>query len=385
MVVDGNAGAFCSLAYKFQRKGKRVQRLIGHRQPWQRLEQIWHTGRWPGALLVVGKSGIGKHQLARQLAQGLLCLQTTRGQLLPCWECESCKQFTQGIHPDYHLVSKPADRATLPVELLIGPPDNRLRAGLCFELGMKPSLSKRKLAVIDDADSLAEEGANALLKTLEEPPPGALIVLNGTSAQRQLPTIRSRCQVLRVEPLSADEVAQVLMQTGHVDSAEQARSWAERAEGSVAQAIELAQPEWWAARGELQARLSARNWDAQGLSSWIQEVLDKAGSEASEKRQLLKRMFGFVLELHAAALREQLGLQTDVLGGNSVDPTLATAARRVAQNAMEESLERQLERTQLALAQVDRNAHLPTLIDAWLDDLSQLAQGKPTALAWLEG
>ena len=72
-----------------------------------------------------------------------------------------------------------------------------MREGLCHDISLKPYSGRRKVAVIDDADYLNQEGANALLKTLEEPPPKSLLILIGTSEQRQLPTIRSRCRRLR--------------------------------------------------------------------------------------------------------------------------------------------------------------------------------------------
>ncbi len=69
-----------------------------------------------------------------------------------------------------------------------------MREGLCHDIALKPFMGGRKVAIIDDADDLNEEGANCLLKTLEEPPPHSVLILIGTSAERQLPTIRSRAR-----------------------------------------------------------------------------------------------------------------------------------------------------------------------------------------------
>ena len=77
-----------------------------------------------------------------------------------------------------------------------------MREGLCHDIALKPFRGGRKIAIIDDADYLNQEGANCLLKTLEEPPEKSVIILIGTSQQRQLPTIRSRCQIVRFAPLS---------------------------------------------------------------------------------------------------------------------------------------------------------------------------------------
>src|SRR5262249_33835338 len=85
---------------------------------------------------------------------------------------------------------------------------------LCEHFALKPARGMRKVAILDDADDLNEEAANAFLKTLEEPPPGAVLILIGTSVEVQLQTIVSRCQVVRFDPLSASDVAELLLEQG---------------------------------------------------------------------------------------------------------------------------------------------------------------------------
>ncbi len=77
---------------------------------------------------------------------------------------------------------------------------------------------KRKIAILDDADALAVEGANALLKTLEEPPPDSLLILMSVSLQKQLPTIRSRCQIVRFSAAITEQLAQLIVMEGIADS-----------------------------------------------------------------------------------------------------------------------------------------------------------------------
>ena len=98
-----------------------------------------------------------------------------------CGHCPACLQAAAGSHPDLETVAKPPDKSFLPLELLIGDKEHRMREGLCYRLSLRPLLGGRKIAVIDDADYLNAEGANSLLKTLEEPPPGSLLILIGTS------------------------------------------------------------------------------------------------------------------------------------------------------------------------------------------------------------
>ena len=122
----------------------------------------------------------------------------------------------RGTHPDVHLLARPADKAFIPVELFIGDKEHRMREGLCYDISLKPYSGRRKVAIIDDADYFNKEGANCLLKTLEEPPPKSVLILIGTSEQRQLPTIRSRCQVVRFRPLAESDVAEILVEQGLV-------------------------------------------------------------------------------------------------------------------------------------------------------------------------
>ena len=84
-----------------------------------------------------------------------------------------------------------------------------MREGLCHDISLKPYMGNRKVAIVDDADYLNAEGANSLLKTLEEPPPRSVLILVGTTPAKQLPTIRSRCRIIRFDPLPTETVAEL--------------------------------------------------------------------------------------------------------------------------------------------------------------------------------
>ena len=161
-------------------------------------------GRLASSFLFAGPAGIGKRTFALKLAQAMLCQTRPEEALDPCGTCPSCAQVAAGTHPDLDVVAKPDDKSFIPLELLIGEREHRRREGLCHNIGLKPFLGGRKIAVIDDADYLNAEGANALLKTLEEPPPRSVLILIGTTPAKQLPTIRSRCQLIRFRPLPID-------------------------------------------------------------------------------------------------------------------------------------------------------------------------------------
>src|SRR5256885_12928292 len=178
------------------------QSIRGHDRVVEKFRRGLAKGRLASTFLFVGPPGIGKRTFALKLAQALLCEKVVPEALAPCGECPSCRQVQSLNHPDIEIVTKPADNAFIPLEALIGDAEHRMRAGLCYNIALKPYSGRRKVAIIDDADYLNKEGANCLLKTLEEPPPQSVPILIGTSEQRQLPTIRSRCQIVRFQSLA---------------------------------------------------------------------------------------------------------------------------------------------------------------------------------------
>ena len=187
------------------------QGIVGHDDVVERFRRTLESGRLASTYLFVGPPGVGKRRFALELAHSLLCTEAAEAKLEPCGRCESCQMFVAGNHPDLDVVELPKDKATLPIELFIGDSEHRNQAGLCHRLGMRPFFGRRKVAIVDDADHFGIPSANCLLKTLEEPPASALLILIGTSPSRQLPTIRSRSQVVRFGPLEAETIAKILL------------------------------------------------------------------------------------------------------------------------------------------------------------------------------
>ena len=234
-----------------------MPRILGHDDPADRFRAAIRRNRLASTYLFVGPAGIGKKQFALALAKALLCPNTAADPLEPCGRCESCRLFDAGNHPDLDVVALPKDKSTLPLELFLGSKENRNQEGLCHRIAMRPFLGGRKVAIIDDADRFSSESANCLLKTLEEPPPRSLVILIGTSPSKQLPTIRSRSQLVRFLPLPPETVADILLDIGAVADREQAARLAAYSEGSVERARELADPALWQFRAELLQDLSS--------------------------------------------------------------------------------------------------------------------------------
>jgi DNA polymerase-3 subunit delta' len=340
------------------------QGIEGHDAVWKRFVTTESRGRIAGTYLFLGPEGVGKGTFARALAKALICPAARPG-LVPCGSCASCAQADAGSHPDIDVVEKPEDRATIPLEAFIGDRDNRMREGLCWRMLLRPVLGKRKVAIILDADHLSEEGANCLLKTLEEPPDGAVVILVGTALERQLPTIRSRSQIIRFSPLAPHQIADILRRGGVSGggAAEEAliTSAAARCGGSLAQARLLLDPEVTTFRTRLLGLLAARPLRGVELSKEVQAAVEAAGKEAPARRARLRIILAAAVELFRAALRADAG------GGDSPpteDDAVLDRAVRVWGGNSEEAVEA-LHSTLDALDGIERNAHLPTLIDAW--------------------
>jgi DNA polymerase III subunit delta' len=146
------------------------------------------AGRLPHALLLQGQPGLGKAALADWVARLALCEAPAAG---PCGACTSCRLHAAGTHPDLRRVGLVEDKKQIAVE------DIR---ELIASLALKSYRGRRKAAIVDPADALNASGANALLKTLEEPSAGALLVLTVARPERLPATIASRCQRLKIAP-----------------------------------------------------------------------------------------------------------------------------------------------------------------------------------------
>ena len=207
------------------------------------------------------------------------------------------------------VVCKPADRTWIPLELFIGEREKRMREGLCHNLSLKPFRGGRKIAIIDDADYLNPEGANCLLKTLEEPPPRSVLILIGTSPQRQLPTIRSRCQIIRFRPLEETVLADLIQSQGLSSDRDAALELARWADGSLQRAIEYSHPAVREFRLRLLAQLAKGDFWSPEFLKELDAFVESAGKEAPPRRNHLRLAIGFSLQFYRELLRAMSGAQ----------------------------------------------------------------------------
>lgn len=181
---------------------------IDHDMPW--LARAWQTvqsrvagDRLPHALILAGERGVGKRAWAEAVAGLLLCERRSpgeNGQPVACGRCKQCELLAAGSHPDMR-VTAPEKSRMVKVD--------QVRALSSFAVA-SPQVAHHKVAIIDRADQLNINAANALLKTLEEPMPDVTLILLQESGRPLLPTIRSRCQTLTVPVPATAEANQWL-------------------------------------------------------------------------------------------------------------------------------------------------------------------------------
>ena len=264
---------------------------LGHDAVRDRLCALLSGGRLHPCLLFVGPSGLGKRQLARWLAMWRNC--DERG--APCGECWSCRQIKLNQRPDIIEVVPDPEKATPIISVA------QARA-LCGQLSLHRAHARTRFVLIDEADTLTVEAANALLLTLEEPPDGTIFILITARPQALLSTVRSRSQRVRLAPLDRAVVEGWLRARG-VDGVE----WvAAMAEGCPGRALELAEGDavrWRAVRDLIIGEVAAEIWRFFALSERLGKADkgDKARLAGDQALALdaLERLLQDVLSHHA--------------------------------------------------------------------------------------
>lgn len=195
----------------------------------EQLRRSAASGRSSHAYLFLGGAGAGKRLIANTFAKALQC----EGEKRPCDSCKSCHAFNHGNHPDVIYFQPLKNGKTYTIE--------DVREQLLETVDLKPFQYEKKIYIIEKADTLNIQSQNALLKTLEEPPAHAVFLLLAERAEAFLTTILSRVVVMKIRPLSAETIADYLMQAGHL--AEESHILSAYAQGRIGQALELVEDE----------------------------------------------------------------------------------------------------------------------------------------------
>ena len=204
--------------------------IIGHEQIKEHFQRAIESQKVSHAYILTGEAGMGRKSLANAFALTLLC---EKGKSEPCMECHACKQVLSGNNPDLIYVNheKPSS---------IGVDD--IREQINDTIMVRPYSSYYKIYIVDEAEKMTQQAQNALLKTIEEPPSYAIIILLTTNQEAFLPTILSRCVQLKLKPLRDFVVKSYLVESMQVPEAD-AEVYAAFARGNLGKAISIASSE----------------------------------------------------------------------------------------------------------------------------------------------
>lgn len=204
--------------------------IIGHEQIKEHLQKAIESHKVSHAYILTGEAGMGRKSLANAFALTLLC---EKGKSEPCMECHACRQVLSGSHPDLIYVTHEKPNS-------IGVDD--IREQINDTIMVRPYSSYYKIYIVDEAEKMTQQAQNALLKTIEEPPSYAIILLLTTNQEAFLPTILSRCVQMKLKPLKDFVVKSYLVESMQVPEAD-ADVYAAFARGNLGKAISIASSE----------------------------------------------------------------------------------------------------------------------------------------------
>lgn len=290
--------------------------FLGNTELKRRLSASFDSGRASHCYLLCGPEGSGKHTLAGILAAAYQCEQPNA----PCGQCRVCRKAFGGIHPDIITIDEPEKR-TVSVDLI------RQLQGDAY---VRPNEGRRKVYLIPRAQDMTDNAQNALLKLIEEPPAYAAFLLLTTSAERLLPTVRSRAVELRLEPVPQAEALPWLQARFPRHSAEGLRGALVRCGGFLGQTDQLLRGQEQLPQTREFAQVFAQQ-DRCGL------IMLLCGMERLPREKLLAILRQWQ-QLLTDALMTRAGIpgtpEAEALARSRTAAALSQAARNV-QNAME--------------------------------------------------
>lgn len=328
--------------------------VIGHRRIVALLARSVARASLPPSLIFGGPSGVGKRLTALGVAQALNCptpQSTDDLEIDACGACASCARIARGVHPDV-LIVEPGDTGSIKIDPV---------REVIDRAAYRPFEGKRRAVIIDEADALVPSAQNALLKTLEEPPPASVFMLVTPRPDVLLPTVRSRCPRLSFQPLKADDIAAALVARGH--SVADARAVAATADGSLGHALEASAGGLIEAR-EIAQRVLERAAAAADPGRRIdtaKDLLEKTGVGAAGDRDQLASH----LRAMASLLRDIELLSTRADARALANPDVQPALERLTDAYRGERGMRAFTAVDQALAALDRNAGAKIVAD-WL-------------------
>lgn len=330
----------------------RFQDILGHERQRALLQNTIRRDKVHHAWLFVGPAGVGRRTMARTFAMALNCEQQD-GEA--CGQCGSCHKILGNIHPDVKWVGEDRTAAQLKIE--------EVRENILRFITLRIFEARFRVVVVLDAERMNVNTANALLKTLEEPPQRTVFILTAPSLNALLPTIRSRCQKLRLSPVEDQTLTRFLAEKQSLPT-DQALLLARLAEGSVGRALGY-NPEQLAARTTfLKAMLdtaSGSNADPLGLAEKLNPdrltLLSQLDSLESLWRDVAVAQLAPQTPLRNPDFQPQIAAMASRVPARTLQQLLASAAE--ARGAVKLNINPQiiLEHLLLEMGRVQRAGH----------------------------
>lgn len=309
------------------------------------------------AYLLVGPDGVGKRLFARELAKAFLC-ENPPEKLTACGKCPSCAQVEAETHPDLLFLRTPEDKQELPVEAM---------REFCTQLSLKPTRGNRKIGIVETADDFNASSANSFLKTLEEPPQGALLLLIATSLDRQLPTILSRCQIVRFNALSPADVNAILREQGMDDDTKRDRL-ARLSGGSISRALAIDDDTIGEVWQKLIEGITDPRPNFRALAETWTTFYEAAGKDLAPQRIRVSLVLQFLIEAVQQSLKLAMGTPVP-----SLDATETARLRAFAERVGTDGLLQLLDECVEADAHVERRVQIILVVESILDKFTATA------------
>jgi len=336
--------------------------FIGNQHIRDGIQQALKNNSLPHAYIFYGPEGVGKRTLALILAKSLNCLNLKDD---CCDKCNSCYKIDKGLHPDVRLLL-PGGKVSISIE--------QMRGEIRRTIYLKPMEGRKRVYIIDEAERMTTEAANSLLKTLEEPPSAAILILLTTSYLSLLPTIRSRCQALRFSSIRREELRDFLVKT-YDYSEKKASHISELSEGSVGIASAM-DPHLIALQQKKMVSLVELLLEGDNLKVVLEEA-SRFVREKGEKREL-EEMEAKLLNL-GGVFRDLMVLSSggdrNLLVNKGGEEELARLAKKVDK---EEALQI-VEEVYQALVALRRNANPKLLAEALFLHINQITRRRGVA------
>lgn len=358
------------------------------------LHRALSQGRVAHAYLFHGPVGVGKRAVALEMIRALQC---TEADAAACEECRACQKTRRMVHPDVHVLfpypkgteedevaeriqrfgenpyaavdfvrrpslSDPTETSNKQVMYHI----DRVQEDLLRPMSFRPGEGRYKVALISDVQHMNETAANAFLKLLEEPPPQTVFLLTTNRPEQLLPTIVSRCQRLRFDPLLPESIEQALVDREDVNP-DTAGMLARMADGSYSRALELSRNDALLTSRELVLDYFryAYSQDVEALLGCIQEI---SGRGREGVKNVLRLMLRWIRDL---LLYQTMGEEAPLV---NVDQTEAIA--RFCTNLPDADLKGMVGLVEEALHLTERNVHLRLTLTALSYTVAQAMRGE---------